>query len=149
MTDFAREAVADVLEEIKPLLEMHWREIAHYQDIDLNPDWDWYLKFPGVRVFTARRDGVLIGYAVFFVGPNRHYRQSIQAMQDILFLHPDYRGTTIGPRLVWYSDMQLKAEGVQAVYHHVKVAHDFGPLLKRFGYELVDAVWAKRLDRSE
>jgi GNAT superfamily N-acetyltransferase len=145
---YQREQVGDVIEEIKPLLALHWREIAHYQDIALDPDWEFYRRAPAVRVYTARLDGELIGYGVFFLAPNRHYKQSIQAVQDILFLHPDHRGGRTGYRLIKFCDEQAKAEGAQAIYHHVKSAHDFGPLLGALGYELVDLIYAKRLDKE-
>ena len=35
---------------------------------------------------------------------------------------------------------------LQVVSQHVKLAHDFGPLLKRLGYEHVEHVWQRRLD---
>ena len=98
-------------------------------------------------MYTVRKDRELIGYGVFFLGPNRHYKQSIQAAQDILFVHPAYRFGRIGYRLIAFCDEQAKAEGAQAIYHHVKAAHDFGPLLKRLGYETVDLIYARRLDR--
>lgn len=146
--NYQREAVADVLDEIKPLLELHWREIAHYQDIELDPDYEFYRSTPAVRVFTARDSGILIGYGVFFVSQNKHYRQSKQAVQDILFVHPEYRGTMVGFRLIRFCDKQLKDEGCQVVYHHMKQAHQFGPLLERAGYELVDLIYGKRLDKE-
>ena len=148
MIVFAHESVADVRSEIEPLLAMHWREIAHYQDIPLDPDWDFYLMSPSVRVFTARDGGRLIGYGVFFIGPSRHSKTSVQAVEDILFLHPEYRGGRAGYGLVRYCDDQLKAEGAQVVYQHVNSEHDFGPLLKRCGYELVDHIYGRRLDRE-
>lgn len=147
---YAREALADVRAEIAPLLEAHWREIAHYQDILLDPDWEFYAaieELGRLRIFTARDDGRLVGYGVFFVSPNRHYRASIQAAQDILFVHPDYRGRTCGARLIKFCDEQCRAENIQVIYHHIKAAHDFGPLLIHCGYELVDLIYAKRLDK--
>jgi hypothetical protein len=42
----------------------------------------------------------------------------------------------------------LVEDGVQVIYHHVKCAIDFGPLLKVLGYEQVETVWAKRPGRS-
>lgn len=148
MTTYQREQVAAVRHEIEPLLERHWREIAHYQDIALDPDWDFYLRNPAVRVFTARDEGRLIAYGVFFVGPNRHYRRSVQAVQDIFFVAPERRGM-VGYRLLRFCDSELKAEGAQAVYHHVKCAHAmvFAPLLGKLGYEPVDLIYARRLDR--
>lgn len=148
MIAFARECVSDVEAEIRPLLDAHYAEIAHYQDIPLLPDWAFYRAAKTVRVFTARDQGDLFGYAVFFVAPNRHYTSSVQALQDILFIHPDYRGALLGRRFIDWCDQQLKAEGAQVVYQHVKKAHDFGPLLKSIGYEEVETIWARRLDKE-
>jgi GNAT superfamily N-acetyltransferase len=148
---FATETLEQVRGELQPLLESHWREIAHYQDIPLDPDWEFYESMQDIgrlRFYTARDNGRLVGYCVFFVAPNRHYMSSLQASQDILFLHPEYRNAGNGRALVLYCDAQLREEGVQAVYQHVKSAHDFGPLLLNCGYELVDLIYAKRLDNG-
>lgn len=144
-----REAPADVLEEIKPLLQAHWREIAHYQDIPLQPDYDWYLTCPALRCFTSRNQGGRItGYVVFGVAANKHYMTSVQAVQDILFVDPRDRGG-VGRQLIRSSDAALKAEGVQVVYHHQKLAHPaLGELLRGEGYEPVEVIWAKRLDKE-
>lgn len=145
MKAYARESMEQVIGEIKPLLEKHWREIAHYQDIPLDPDYAAYGRADAVgslRIFTVRDEGLLVGYAVFFIG-NLHYQSTKIATQDILFVLPEHRGLT-GARLILYCDEQLQAEGAQAVYHHVKKAHDFGPLLKRMGYEAVDVVYGRR-----
>ena len=135
---------------VEALLERHWREIAHYQDIELNVDWSVYEQAEALgklRIFTARVDDELVGYAVFFVNHNPHYKDSLQAVQDILFLAPEHRKGRIGFGLLAFADMQLAGEGVQATYHHSKAAHNIGPLLERMGYELVDVIYAKRLDR--
>jgi len=145
---FARESAKDCFNEAMPLLEKHWKEIAHFKDIPLDPDFDQYLKIEQLgmlRVFTAREDsGTLIGYAVFFVRANPHYKSSIQANQDILFIDPAHRGT--GGKFILWCDNQLKAEGIEVVMHHIKAAHNFGKLLERFSYELVDLIYAKRLN---
>ena len=145
---FARETLASCLEEAKPLLLEHWKEIAQYDDISLDPDYERYytLEQNGLlRVFTARsEEGNIIGYAVFFVNTNAHYKQSLQASQDIIFIHPNHRGT--GGRFILWCDEQLRSEGVQVVFHHLKAAHNFGPMLERFGYELIDLIYGKRLD---
>jgi GNAT superfamily N-acetyltransferase len=131
---------------MRPLLEAHYHEIAHYQDIPLQPDWEFYRRSPIVRVFTARADGVLIGYGVFFISKNKHYMSSLQAVQDILFVSPEYRGRMVGPRLIAFCEECMKEEGVQCIYQHTKRAHNFGPLLGSMGYEEIETIWAKRLD---
>lgn len=149
LKSFQRESARALWPEIMPLLQTHWREIAHYQDIPLDPDVDQYNAADDagmLRCFTARVDGVLVGYAIYFVRSNMHYRSSKQAVQDVLFLLPEYRKSRIGIELIKHCDEQLRGEGVQAVYQHVKQSHNFGPLLERLGYELVDLIYARRLD---
>lgn len=145
---FQRELVHEIFHETKPLLEKHWKEIAHYQDIALDPDFDQYERLENsgaLRTFTARtEDNSLVGYAVFFVRANIHYKSSIQAAQDVLFIDPNHRG--FGRDFIVWCDEELRKEGVQAVYHHVKAAHNFGPLLERLGYELVDLIYGRRID---
>lgn len=147
--DFQREAYsAALVEEMLPLFEAHWQEIAHYKDIPLEPDLAVYEASDRagiLRVFTARKEGTLHGYIVFFVRSNPHYKSSIQASQDILFLSQPMRQGLTGYRFIQWCDDQLAIDGVQAVYHHVKGARDFGPVLERMGYEAVDIIYARRL----
>ncbi len=145
---FATESFAKAKLDIRPLLEKHWKEVAHYQDIPLDVDWARYAALDEVgilKIFTARSDmGQLLGYAIFVVQTNMHYRKSLQAMQDVLFISEQHRG--FGRKFIEWCDDQLRDDGVQAVYHHVKVSHNFGPLLERMGYELIDRIYGRRLD---
>jgi GNAT superfamily N-acetyltransferase len=145
-----RRAVRDVWDDLQPMLAEHWREIAHYDDIPLNPDRARYeaLDDAGLlRVFVADIGGGWVGYAVYVVQHNAHYADSLQAVQDVLYLDPEFRSAGIGRALIDECDKRLRAEGVQVVYQHVKLAHDFGPLLASLGYEAVETIHARRLDR--
>lgn len=148
---FALERFENLVEEIAPLIHAHYKEISHYQDIELKPNWAKYQLLQDVealRMFTARDEsGALVGYGVFFVQKNMHYSDSLQAVQDILFIRKENRGS--GGKLIKYCDEALKKEGVQVVYQHVKQAHNFGPLLERMNYKLVDLIYSKRLDKGE
>lgn len=143
---FQRESAAQISEEIVPLLKLHYDEIAHFKDIPLDPDYDQYQTIENagaLRVFTARdAEKTLIGYSVFFVRRNIHYKSSLQASQDIIFIHPKKRG--FGKAFIQWCDEQLKAEGVEVAYQHVKSKHNFGPLLETLGYELMDLIYARR-----
>lgn len=153
---FQRESLTDaVWNEALPLLVAHWREIAHYPDIPLDPDVVAYRAAEGIgliRFYTIRDfDPVdlserLVGYAVFFVRPNMHYKGSLQASQDVLYVDPAHRGT-LGYRFIAWCDEQLKAEGVQVACHHAKAAHpQLGRVLAKLGYTEVDRIFVKRLD---
>lgn len=147
---FSRESLQDNIIEAESLLKEHWGEIAHYKDIPLDPNYDEYINLENagiVRCFVARsgRDNSMVGYGVYFVRHNLHYRNSLQAVQDIIFIKKEHRGK--GGAFLFWCDEQLKNEGVQAVYHHVKTEHNFGPVLERMSYELVDLIYARRLDK--
>lgn len=138
---------------LEQLLARHWQEVAFYRDIPLEPDWEAYgvvQTSERLRIFTARAAGELVGYCAYFVSRNPHYRSSLQAVQDVLFVAPEYRKTKIGARLILFAEGHLRAEGVQVTYQHSKVSAqlDMGPFLERLGYELIETNWAKRLDRS-
>jgi hypothetical protein len=146
---FQRENARDVFDELMPLFEQHWREIAHYNDIALAPDREAYYAAEDVgalRVFTLRDGLRLIGYGVYFVKHNLHYSGCLMAAQDVLFLLPEFRKSRLGLSLITQCDAALATEGVQVVHQHVKLAHDFGPLLKRIGYEAIETIYVKRLD---
>lgn len=133
------------------LLKEHYKEIARYHDIELDLDHELYLALDNakiLRVFTARDENKsLIGYAVFFVRKNMHYKNSLQAVQDIIFIKKDRRG--FGQKFILFCDSELKKRGVQVVYHHVKTKHNFGPMLERNGYELIDLIYGRRLDEKD
>lgn len=151
---FALETLEQVrASRIEDLLRAHWQEVAHFPDIALEPDWEAYaiVEAAGMlRIFTVRIAGDLVGYAAYIVKHAPHYKSSLQATQDILFLAPQHRGARIGAHLILFADQYFSSQGVQAVYQHTKVKQelDMGPLLTRLGYELVDALWARRLDRG-
>lgn len=151
---FAREPLTPgLLDELAPLNEAHWEEIAHWKDIKLKVDRAKYLQMEAagvVRTYTVRDEASkLVGYAVFFLVYNPHYADSYQANQDVIFLAPELRGRFLGARFIDWCDTQLRGEGAQVSYHHIKAAHNFGPLLEKLGYELVDLIYARRLDREK
>lgn len=133
-----------------PLIERHWHEIAHYKDIPLDIDVEGYVRAEDagfVRLYTMRHEGKLIGYALYLVGPNLHYKSSRQAKQDVLFVTPEHRGGFLGSRLVAFADECLQRDGVQVVAQHVKLEHPaLGAVLQRNHYEPVEVTWMRRLD---
>lgn len=148
---YQREAAQFLWEEGMPLGEKHWSEIAHYKDIQLSPNVEAYnrLEAAGVlRCFTARDCGKLIGYVAFFVQRHMHY-DVLCAAQDVLFVDPEHRKGMAGFRLIRYAEERLRKEGVAVVTQHVKKSNNVGKLLERMGYEEMDAVYTKRLDRAQ
>lgn len=149
MAEFRRERSHDLWGEISPLLEEHWKEIATFNDIPLDPDVERYNAIEdagGLRCYTVRVKGRLVGYAVFAITGGLHYKSSKMAWQDVLFVLPEYRVGRIGAGLILYTESELAKEGVLAIYHHEKLAApQLGLILRRIGYQTVENIWVKRL----
>lgn len=146
---FLEENVRVILGEGVFLLDEHYAEIAHYKDIALDPDVEKYVRLDEMgilRVFTIRVIGSqdLIGYCVFSISTSLHYRRTLVAAQDVLFITKEHRG--LGREFISWCDTELKKSGVIAVYHNVKAAHDWSHVLTDMGYALVDKVYSKRLN---
>ena len=159
MIHIARESIRTCLDEAKPLLAKHWREVALYQDdVPLDPDFDRYLRCDAdgtMLTLTARDDGRLIGYSVFILFQHIHYRSCLVATNDVLFLDRDYRsGTTAGIRLLRESEAELSrerdrrgAEQIRVVWH-VKPKNDWSPILARLGYMQEEIIMGKLIGHS-
>ena len=147
MITYEVEEVANVLDEVKPLLEKHWNEIAlHKDNIALKPDYDKYLlldKMNMLQLVTARDDGKLIGYFVSFIQPHMHYKDNLFAMNDILYIDPEYRKGSVGYKLFKHAEKFLKEVGVDVIMIHSKVKNDFKPLMDRLGFERVEYTYSK------
>lgn len=141
--------IADLINEMLPLLEEHRQEISAFKDMALNPMTEKYVALYNMgmyKVYVARDlDNNIIAYAGYFVHPNAHYQDYLYAIQDVVYVQRSRRGAMMGTRLLNYADQQLLAFGVDVVTHHVKVKQDFGVLLERIGYKWVEKIYMKRL----
>jgi GNAT superfamily N-acetyltransferase len=147
MIEFGVEKYHQVSEDIKDLIKLHYEEIAVNKDvIPLDPDWDRYKQLDDkglILTVTARDDGKLIGYAIFFVTTHLHYKSTYYANNDLLYLHPDYRKGLIGVRLITLSEKYLKEKGVTKIMWHIKFNKDFSRLLHHLGYVDEDIIVGK------
>ena len=139
------------IKEAHSLFVEHYNEIAAYKDIPLEPDFEKYATIADdgkLVVLTARNNGELVGYVIYLVGTALHYKNSLHAIQDILFVKKGLRKSLMGCGylLLKHSETVLKEMGVQVVCQHVKVKHDFSPFLEKLGYENMEKFYQKRID---
>jgi GNAT superfamily N-acetyltransferase len=144
---YQQEFLDSCADEAKVLLENHWKEIALNKDkIKLNPDWEAYanLEVNGVlRIFTARDNGVLVGYFVVFVHRHIHYKDHLFANNDVLFLSEEYRKGFTGIRLIKFAEGCLKSDGVSVLNINTKIHKPFDPIMERMGFNLIERVYSK------
>lgn len=145
MITYQEEKLKDVLEEMKPLFENHYKEIALYQDkIKLNPDYDKYLVMQdSLVVVTAKDEEVIIGYAIYFISHHLHYKDHMYACNDILFLDEKYRGGIVALDLTNKAEDVLCDKGVSVITMHMKSYAPFETLMEVQGFEKVEYLYSK------
>lgn len=120
-------------DEILPLIQAHWHEIGAYgEDVPLDPDWQNYavLEVSGLlHVATARVDGKLVGYCVTLVAPHLHYKSTVFAINDLIYVLPEYRGRA-GLKLVLHVLREMRQRKAHSYLFHVKPKYDLLPLMK-------------------
>lgn len=146
---FQVESFSKVRPEVNELILAHWEEIALNKDtVPLDPDWDTYYKADagGVLHLVTARDGEkLVGYSVYIVTTNLHYRSLTVADTDIFYLSPSYRKGMCGVRLIKFSEESLKGRGVNKIITKAKLHNQVGSLLEKIGYTPIETVYAKSI----
>ena len=138
----------ELIEEIQPLLDLHWEEVERYEDIKMDVDWPMYrvLQDQGIfRFYTIRVDGLLAGYIGYLVSPSLHYKGNQWALCDLVYVKPEYRGKMFASKLLRYAEKELKEMNVLNIGQGVKIHHDYGKILERQGYHLEEKYFSKRI----
>ncbi|MBV9842407.1 MAG: GNAT family N-acetyltransferase [Sphingomonadaceae bacterium] len=141
------EPFAPFLEEVKPLLPLHWDELALNKDmVPLSPQYEEYLRRDSigmVMTVTLRAAGARVGYFVGFVAPGLHYSTCLTLHLDIFWLHPEQRGKMGGVKLFRAVEAEAKRRGVQRIFVGSKIHRDASRLFERLGYAEVERTFSK------
>lgn len=120
------------LEEMVPLYELHWREVAldqEHREAALAPRFRQYEQRDAageVVLVTLRDSGRLCGYFLCFVGYGLHYSYCLTALMDILYVHPSVRGRFGGLRLIRTMQRELRRRGVHRLFAGEKIGRSSG-----------------------
>lgn len=127
---------------------MHSLELTQDKELQvLDPDWDMYRLGTDLgKLFTleARVDGKLVGYSANVLQHHPHYKGLLVSSNDVLFLHPDYRGGSVGGRLILATERAAKERGARIHSWHAKPGTALDAIL-RGGYKVQDIIYTKRL----
>lgn len=125
------------LDEITPLIEMVWEEVDQRADVmplDLDRDAYYELYQAGMlRYYTARTEGVLVGFIVVMVQKNLHSKGRFSGVTDVMYIKPEYRGNFSDLLLLVEED--LRVEGVSWFTFITKSWLDSGGLADKLGYK--------------
>lgn len=144
---FAREKISsELIDGLVPLAVDNFRETGFFQNFKLEPDFTVYTLLEQadvLRVFTVREDDRLVGYSIFTVAQHTHFKSVLQAKEEVIYLTPESRKGTTGPRFIEWVDKALEDEGVNLIIRCVSELRDWSPVLLRKGYQLAEKTYAK------
>ena len=142
MITFQTEAPEPFTQDALELFRQHYEVIAERTDvIELDPDLDNYnlLYSKGMlEIHTARDDGKLVGYSIWFVLKHIHYKKSLTANSDVLYISPEYRKGMLGVRFIKWTTEEIKKRKPQRIVFHMKPFLDYSPIVMRLGAKLFE-----------
>ncbi len=146
MITFQLESFADRLEELKPILPIHWEELALNKDkVPLDPQYEVYIERENrgeLMFMTCREDGHLAGYFVGVIAPGLHYKTCLTLTMDVFYIHPDYRGAGAGWHLFKAVEKEAKRRRVQRMFVGSKMHKDASWLFEKLGYQEVERYYS-------
>jgi hypothetical protein len=144
------ESFIETLEELKPLLPVHWADLALDKDrVPLDPQYDIYFhrEANGELLFvTLRKDGALIGYFIAFIALGLHYKTCLTGTMDIFYIAPEHRGGTGALRMFRFALRELNRRGVQRVFFGSKLHKDVQRLFASLGLRPVEVYYSAMLE---
>lgn len=148
---FTEEHFTDgLIEEIKPLTELSWREANCAPETVYAPDWDKYTMLNDkdyLRLFTVRTilESKLIGYATFIVSETLHSSNVVHAMHDSLFIYKPHRKNGTAKKLIEFIEGEFALNGVDTMVMSVMTHRDYSNTLKQLGFKHSESNYIKRL----
>jgi len=144
---YKQEFISYSRNEVEPLAELEWEESGH-PDKYLNIDWDTYYDLEGrglLKFFTARKDGVLIGYFVVILTGLLTSKGEVIGAYDAVYVHKDYRKSMVGKRLFDFVEKCIKEDGINRVIASSSKKNPIGNFLTRLGYNEIETKYEKVL----
>lgn len=137
MITFQQEAPSPFADEAVELFKRHYEEVAERQDvIELDPNIERYNQLYNAKtleIHTARDNGKLIGYSLWVVVNHLHYKKSITASSDVLYISPEYRQGMLGYKFIKWTTEEIKKRNPQRILFHMKPFLDYGKIVERIG----------------
>ena len=135
---YQEESYYDIVAEITPIVYKHHEEVDLYQEhMKMDPDYEVYgnLADAGIlKTFTLRNtDDQLIGYNFFCLQTNPHYKGTLWASNDIVYIDPAYRNTEHTMGFFLWCESQLRDSGAEVISYTMKVNKSFHSLMDHLG----------------
>lgn len=152
MITYQKDTVEDVFRDIGETFVKHHEEVESFsKEVPLDIDRGQFevLEAAGVlHTVSVRDDGNLIGYYVSMLTPHPHHKGSLFAVNDILYIAPEYRSSGVAAGMISFAEEDLRGIGVTVMSFSMKTAHPFKSLADYLGFEETDIVYSKYLGEN-
>ena len=146
-TTYQQEFLCHSEDEVRPLAELEWEESGHPTE-DLVIDWDSYFSLEEaglLKFFTARKEGLLVGYFVVIVTQPFTTKGQLVACYDAVYVHKDHRKSMVARRLFKFVEACVKEDGIYRVVASSSKKNPIGAFLGRLGYSETETKYEKVL----
>ena len=147
IADIKVERLSSFINELKPLLEKHYKEVHVYRKVvDFNPDYETYLSLDEAGVLhcvTARVDGKLVGYFISTVSASLHYMDHKYAVNDVVYIDKGLRGSNLAYDMISFAENEYKKMGVSVYTLHIKTAIPCEKLMNSLELKKIESIYSK------
>lgn len=147
MITFQEEKFGDIWEnEFRFLAEAHWREtMAPVTGDEFKPNVSAYIHYNEIgfyHLYTARKDGVLVGDLGVYVTDSMHTQKKV-AKEDSWYMVPEVRGGRTAMRFLDFVEKELIKLGVTSADTTTPPAAGSRRLLEFTGYKYIANCYRK------
>lgn len=96
-----------------------------------------------LKILTARKNTKLVGFFIGLLTTHLHYKDSLCAFQDLLFVSKSQRKSTIGIRLLKEAEILFKENGADYLFFASHPSKDISSLLKYLKFRKNDTTYIK------
>ncbi len=143
------ESLHRVIREVIPLSYKHYQEIGLTYPYD--PNIDGILDFAiadKVTLITIRYGELLVGYALYLIGPFKHSMSTEYASLEAIYILPAFRNGFLAKRVLNFGEEKVKEKGAKFITVASTEKYPIAKLLSFAGYEPLEVLYVKRLEND-
>lgn len=143
---YAQEYLCNIKEELLSIIHIHWEDAEQDNSYSFSLDWDSYYaleKAGNMKIYTARKDGDLVGYASVYVTGSLFAKNRIEAHYNSIYVKPKYRVGKTAANFIKYIEKQLFKIGAKKINISTLSHQPFDRLLEWLDYEHTEKVYSK------
>lgn len=97
----------------------------------------------------AYYEGVIVGYSINILTPSLHSKNVVSCTNDVLYVDPIFRDTSLGLRLIKETEEAAKERGADVMFWFAPIDSPLDKILQRKKYKRWDTIYSKDLGGAD